>query len=373
MNPKRYRPCIFPSSEKLLANVESCPVLSNRAERSSNRARRNSENAHTETDPFQRLPLELCVMIAVLLSTSDFLGLRYASRAMADIFHDDHFWKSRFQSGGERAFLGYLTQSSQVGNWQQLYRASVYLQHTSDTTLMVWEVLQWIKDSIHAEQGIHDPPLDFYGRALQFYHSSTTSHSRRVERVQISSRSLVTVGVSFISRQNPSNRSKGDPSAKPRPLLTEIVALELIHEDGSSVMLGSRIQGSKEKDLAALSRDITKYYRQLHDDDTALSPYHSPGVHVLYSARTFRGFRIAYNASGIYEIGLLKQNTYYKSAQNPLRGRRGVQCCELDMALRRVDEVVGTFEGRKLVDLGIRDRGKLEPRHGRGPPFLSSA
>ncbi|GLA75084.1 hypothetical protein AtubIFM55763_006346 [Aspergillus tubingensis] len=56
-------------------------------------------------DIFQRLPLELIEMIAVLLPTRDVLHLRQVSRGVAPIFSSPVFWKTRFDLNAERGFL----------------------------------------------------------------------------------------------------------------------------------------------------------------------------------------------------------------------------------------------------------------------------
>ncbi|XRM46568.1 hypothetical protein ABZX51_009597 [Aspergillus tubingensis] len=62
-------------------------------------------SAQFVADIFQRLPLELIEMIAVLLPTRDVLHLRQVSRGVAPIFSSLAFWKTRFDLNAERGFL----------------------------------------------------------------------------------------------------------------------------------------------------------------------------------------------------------------------------------------------------------------------------
>lgn len=72
-------------------------------------------------DPFLTLPRELCNAIAVLLPTADALRARLASRAFWPIFHDQHFWVSRFKAPRSRAWL-FEARDVPATDWRSLYR-----------------------------------------------------------------------------------------------------------------------------------------------------------------------------------------------------------------------------------------------------------
>lgn len=79
----------------------------------------------SQTDIFQRLPLEIRFMVAVYLSTPDFLRLRVSSKAMALLFEDEHFWRTRFLVHGERGYFHFLTEPQEsYQTWRLLYRCS---------------------------------------------------------------------------------------------------------------------------------------------------------------------------------------------------------------------------------------------------------
>lgn len=83
--------------------------------------RGNSVNEHQ----FERIPLEIRLEIATYLSTVDFLNLRFCLRAMADIFEDQAFWKTRFFIHGDRGYLAFLTEDIQrARDWRLTYRCT---------------------------------------------------------------------------------------------------------------------------------------------------------------------------------------------------------------------------------------------------------
>ncbi|CAH0000009.1 unnamed protein product [Clonostachys byssicola] len=63
--------------------------------------RRNSD----AQDPFSRLPMELILIIAAHVETTDVLKMRLATREFWPLLHDEAFWKTRFGPGSERAWL----------------------------------------------------------------------------------------------------------------------------------------------------------------------------------------------------------------------------------------------------------------------------
>ena len=73
-----------------------------------------------DTHHFEWIPLEIRLQIATYLPTVDFLSLRLCPRAMADIFEDQSFWKTRFFIYGDRGYLAFLTKVSsmqETGDW----------------------------------------------------------------------------------------------------------------------------------------------------------------------------------------------------------------------------------------------------------------
>jgi hypothetical protein len=66
--------------------------------------------------------VEIREHIATYLPTVDFLALREASRSMTNLFHSQHFWRSRFSIGQERGFLRYLLRKPKPEtDWRLLY------------------------------------------------------------------------------------------------------------------------------------------------------------------------------------------------------------------------------------------------------------
>ncbi|KAL4885250.1 hypothetical protein BJY04DRAFT_180474 [Aspergillus karnatakaensis] len=311
-------------------------------------------NSHNPTDNFRLLPLELRQMIAILLTTHDFLNLRYASRAMALVFHDNTFWKSRFQNGGDRSFFEYFLQESITAeqvDWRLVYHASFVLEYKSDITIRVWEVLQWMQETLRAEEDCQTPPLEFYGRALQYYHSDTGGVKRRVERVQLPP-ALEKVGISIVlNAENVRRRTKR---------VTEIVAMEFIGQDGTAVMLGSKNPGAET--LSSLELE-TKFA------ESRTCPFKFPGVHIMYKAQKLSGFRVRYTADGISSVGIL-QKRGRDGAGTSCKRIFGFDVCDhstLDMGMDHIVEVVGTFESQRLVDLGLRGFRIRQPAYGSAP------
>jgi hypothetical protein len=82
-------------------------------------------------DCFRRLPVEIQGEIAAYLETLDTFNLRLASRTMSAIFWSQVFWKSRFNTNGDRGFLRYLIDSVKGSrrlqpsmNWRLLYHCT---------------------------------------------------------------------------------------------------------------------------------------------------------------------------------------------------------------------------------------------------------
>ncbi|RDW72684.1 uncharacterized protein DSM5745_07856 [Aspergillus mulundensis] len=408
-SPNDYYPCISPSIEELLQGEGASPApvpapgpVSVSVSISSTRSPPGSRaepcmgmaGLNNPTDPFSRLPLELREQIACALTTQDYLSLRSASRAMGVVFSDNHFWKTRFFDGGDREFLGFLLCSNGAGggksghgnkvDWRQLYHASA-LGKRLDTTIRAWTVLRWIKDVLVAEDTLAPPPLDFYGAALQDHPCSTPiTHAKgqRVEKAPISY-GLKTIGISIVSlpdapvytQQHSCGVWKSPESS------TTITALEFIYRNGTRTLLGSIPARAKTLTADELTTRITQYHRYRRYKNfqnvkvrKTRCPFDEAGVHVLCDARavSFRGFTIRYDESGIYAIGLINRDSKKDHATRAMD--RGVvfgyghaEARVFDMALEKVGCVVGTFEGSKLVDLGLRGRGIRAPLHGLSP------
>ncbi|KAK3304730.1 F-box domain-containing protein [Chaetomium strumarium] len=73
-------------------------------------------------DCFASLPAELPLEIAKLLPTADVLNARLASRGFEAVFHDQTFWKSRFEASAERAWVFEAQRVSGERDWRGLYR-----------------------------------------------------------------------------------------------------------------------------------------------------------------------------------------------------------------------------------------------------------
>ncbi|KAI9370819.1 hypothetical protein BJX61DRAFT_544275 [Aspergillus egyptiacus] len=302
--------------------------------------------ASRASDCFERLPLEIREQIASLLPTSDFLNLRLVSPSIALVFHDNLFWKLRFSKDGERGYLHYLLKSSTENpvDWCVLYHATSKNKKDLDIRVRVWEVNQWIKETIIAEAESRPPPLDFHGRALQHYHNSSPAGTR-VERAKIPS-FLYKIAITIVSGQM-MYRQEGSYSSMPPGLesATEIVALEFLDCSGNSVTLGTKYPNAKTRHPHSLRRSLEKY-------ECANSSKPCPfdeGVRILFDASFFRGFSIRYTSEGITSIGVLPN-----LAEDPVFGYDANGCGRFDMKLDRVVEVVATWEGHALVDLGIR-------------------
>ena len=72
-------------------------------------------------DPFNLLPVELCLVIALYLPTPDALSARLASRSFWLIFSSQHFWASRSKGGLDRSWLFEAWHRNNVRDWRWLY------------------------------------------------------------------------------------------------------------------------------------------------------------------------------------------------------------------------------------------------------------
>lgn len=76
----------------------------------------------SSNDCFGRIPWELREAIAICLPTTDAMSLRKASRAFLPLLSSQTFWASRFETGGERAFLFEKRKSPEVRDWFRLHQ-----------------------------------------------------------------------------------------------------------------------------------------------------------------------------------------------------------------------------------------------------------
>lgn len=388
-----YYPCVSPQWEEILDGAKNCPLPSRDVTK---RLRKPHPS-----DLFERLSLEIQYNIASLLTTQDFFSLRHASRAMTALFSDNYFWKSRFSDDGDRAYLNFIVRDhapSENIDWRQLYHASAKIENRLESTVPVWERLRWIQDTHQAEEGLGDPPSDFYGRALQDYHNDSSAVGRRVERIELAP-NLSKIDVTFFPVS--SRRAKHH---KPGELATEIVAMQFINDDGTSVTVGSNdieadILKSQEifknvhkqdnlpnrgrysrrddsesdepgfSDFSEGEAESDESYTDGHaesgeaddiqyhqgdekngyqiDGESRMRPVECridrSGVHVLVKARSLVGFRIGYNAEAVYSIGILNRQHTFEAQPNEF-GREPKGCFVFEMGLDRIDQVVATFQ-----------------------------
>ncbi len=320
-------------------------------------------------DPFARLPFELRVKIATLLSTATFYNLRYASRPFIPIFNDNMFWKTRFWKDGGRGFLHPVAIDGAV-DWRSLYRATARCEDTFGMRMKVWEILQWIKDTLKSTRAAALKPLDFYGRALQDYHADSAAQGQRIQRVKMPE-NLIHIAVSMISGPDIHNRQKYiNQTLPPGQPVTEITALEFISANGSRETIGSRDPMARTVTAEELSGEL--YRKEITErvcNTTRgaigpVSPFDHHGVRVIFEANPFKGFHIRYDEEGISSIGVPRQAASSSPfALRVKRGEAGVKEVFLaqspyvcgydadrstffDMDMDQVVEVVGTFDVR---------------------------
>ncbi|KAJ5725163.1 uncharacterized protein N7483_006520 [Penicillium malachiteum] len=110
----------------------------------------------SNTDCFSRLPLELRLMVACLLPTSDMLHLTLASRAMAPIFRIESFWKSRFELSMERGYLRFLRREN-FTKWMMAYHCSKRPARSNEPRRRMTD--QWIRYEWARDQYFISPDL----------------------------------------------------------------------------------------------------------------------------------------------------------------------------------------------------------------------
>ncbi|KAJ5704160.1 hypothetical protein N7493_011298 [Penicillium malachiteum] len=110
----------------------------------------------SNTDFFSRLPSELCLDLACMLPTKDMLNLRFASRAMAPIFHMQSFWRSRFELTMERGYLNFLTRHG-FTKWMLVYHCSKRIPRSNERRSEIME--QWTRYQLARERYFMSPNL----------------------------------------------------------------------------------------------------------------------------------------------------------------------------------------------------------------------
>lgn len=322
-------------------------------------------------DPFARLPFELRLKIATLLRTRTFYNLRYVSRPFIPIFRDNVFWKSRFSKDGDRGFLHPVVMDGPV-DWQSLYRATARCENKFRMRLKVWEILQWMKETLESTLRPDLGPLDFYGRALQDYHTDSAAQGQRIQRVRVPE-NLVQIAVSMISGPDIHRRQRYiNQTLPPGQPVTEITALEFISANGSRETIGSLGRDPMARTVTADELSGELYRKEITErvcnttkgSIGPVSPFDHHGVRVLFEANPFKGFHIRYDAEGISSIGVLRQGAASSPfamrvkmavsrskevflAQSPyVCGYHADRSTFFDMDMDEVVEVVGTFDVR---------------------------
>lgn len=112
-----------------------------------------SQPPSTTKDDFFKLPEELRLSIASLLSTVDALNARRASRAFWTAFYSQQFWASRFGPHSDRSWLFETWNSNPPRDWRWLYRQtsparlSLALQNRNRVGKLVQQVANTLKTS----------------------------------------------------------------------------------------------------------------------------------------------------------------------------------------------------------------------------------
>ncbi|KAJ0421462.1 hypothetical protein BJY00DRAFT_312067 [Aspergillus carlsbadensis] len=360
------KPCTFPRASELPSLAKPYPEPT---------ARISSET--NPSDHFRRLPLELRQAIALQLDPAELFALRHTSRAMGVIFHDRFFWKQQIR---DRAFLDHLLyagrQDDQHGHdeepdWRLLYHVCSRTMGTSETTNRVWEVVQWIKEYLAAARNLEQAPLHFYGSALQLYHNDSARAGRRVERMQIPAR-LAQVAIYLV----PIPLHELQP-LDPEENVTDIAGLDFTDADGNVTRMGVRpsspspsppgSDGYRSVPAASLAGKTGRNLRVLlyggrGDAWNKCRLSNIAGARVVWDTdnSSFHGFRMYYDADGIYSMGVLHGESHPFSFPQVFGYEPG-GCRPIHGELDEVEEVVATWEDQRLVDLGLRGRRKRIP------------
>ncbi|KAL5336536.1 hypothetical protein BJX70DRAFT_372262 [Aspergillus crustosus] len=388
----------LPSFEELSNRAKACPqprVRPRYSLRRSNGVARAP--AWNSTDAFRLLPLELQEYVAILLSTHDFLNLRLVSRAMTGLFHDNHFWKSRFKVDGERGFFHHLLLESiadtgpetETGtetdtkakveaaskpiDWRMLYHASTRLEPRTHFVIEMWEILQWVKDVLHAKRASisssssSPQPLGFVGRSLQCYSNDCCVPGQQVERARISPL-LAKIGILIVSEPTDTEPTLPAFTQRRDRTGTRVFGLEFLNRDGSKVVLGTRDLEAKRRSAKSVRKEVEVYEND--EKEYRISPFDDHGVWILVNATSasFRGFRYERVGGYIVTMGVLRDVDAHPKALPRTSGLTAWVSANEELQMKEVVEVVATFENNTLVDLGIRGRhlqGKCASHLGR--------
>ena len=116
----------------------------------------------TATDPFNSLPVELCLAIADCLSVPDILNARLASRSFWHTFYSQQFWASRFRGGSDRSWLFEARDRGTDRDWRQLYHCTnkARLGLALRNRQRIWGLIQHISSILDLQwiQPSSEPP-----------------------------------------------------------------------------------------------------------------------------------------------------------------------------------------------------------------------
>ncbi|GAT20678.1 F-box domain protein [Aspergillus luchuensis] len=305
-------------------------------------------------DLFQRLPLELIEMIAVLLPTRDVLHLRQVSRGVAPVFSSSAFWKTRFDLNAERGFLWPVVRDlidTAKGNgfdWRLLYHCTCHLTCSQwfRSELKSWEALRWLRDTALALASGGPRPLDYRGDALHYYHNAMIGDTH-LEVVDCDSRVLY-IAVS----------AHDDCGSHDNPGSVCITGLEFFFENGPPAILGYTSPGAEN-----ISR---KKWR--NSERTKMA---HPRVRVMMDLIDFKGIMVTQTLDGVSGVLILQSLDEEREARRrrrrccvgerdyPRHAYHGLRTCSLE----EVSQVVAVFNNHRLIDLGIRGRtAKRKPQ-----------
>lgn len=117
-----------------------------------------------EKDPLTKLPREIISMVSWLLPVRDVARAREASWAFVGVFHDQQFWRARFEPRGERAWLFEARLPPGDGedaDWRVLYRQkdgrNLCLQELNRAR--IWPILEEVRDILSLEWTGPSSPL----------------------------------------------------------------------------------------------------------------------------------------------------------------------------------------------------------------------
>ncbi|PYH28279.1 F-box domain protein [Aspergillus neoniger CBS 115656] len=226
-------------------------------------------------DLFQRLPIEIIEMIAVLLPTRDVLHLRQVTTS------PPVFWKTRFDLNAERGFLWPVVRdiiNTAKGNgfdWRHLYHCTCHLTCSQwfRLELKSWEALRWLRDTALALASGAPRPLDYRGDALHYYHNAMIGDTH-LEVVDCDSR-VLHIAVS----------AHDDCGSHYAPGSVCITGLEFLFEDGPTAILGYTSPGA------------TNIPRKKWRNSQRTKMAH-PRVRVMMDLIDFKGIMATHNLDG---------------------------------------------------------------------------